>query len=40
MKRPSWTYAMRDYSIELEESIWVAVDGIPPPAKPSRGWSL
>jgi hypothetical protein len=31
MKRPSWNFAMRDYSVELGDFIWVSVDGTPPP---------
>jgi hypothetical protein len=31
MKRPSWTVAMRDWSVALDQWIWVATDGTMPP---------
>jgi hypothetical protein len=30
-KRPSWTTAVRDYSVPLGDWIWVATDGTMPP---------
>jgi hypothetical protein len=37
MRRPTYTVAMRDWSVKLGEWVWVATDGTMPP-QPALLW--